>query len=49
MTNNLNVKNATSHYGKIPTLHTYYLRILQGQFCGIEFLVSFLKMFREMN
>ena len=49
MTNNLNVKNATSHYGKIPTLLIYYLRILQGQFCGIEFLVSFLKMFREMN
>ena len=49
MTNNLIVKNATSHYGKIPTPLVYYLRILQGQFCGIQFLVSFLKRFREMN
>ena len=47
--NTLNIKNTTRHHGRKPAPLIYFLRSLQGQFCGTQFLISFLKLFREMN
>ena len=45
----MNIIYTARHYGKKPAPLIYYLRSLQGQFCGTQFLISFLKLFREMN
>ena len=43
-----NIKNTTRHRGK-PTPLIYCFRSLDKQSCGTQFLVFFLKLFREMN
>ena len=45
----MNVKNTTRHHGRKSTPLVYWVRSLQEQFCGTQFLISFLKLFREMN
>ena len=45
----MNIIYTARHYGKKPAPLISYLRSLQGQFCGTQFLISFLKLFREMN
>ena len=47
--NTLNIRNTTRHHGRKPTPLIHFLRSLQGQFCGTQFLISFLKLFREVN
>ena len=48
--NTLNIKNTLRHHGRKPSpLLIYCLRSLQEQFCDTQFLISFLKLFREIN
>ena len=42
------MKNTTIHYGRKPAPLIYCLRNLQGQYCGTQFLISFLKLFEEL-
>ena len=45
----MNIKNIARNHGRKPTPLIYCLQSLQGRFCGIQFLINFLKFFRESN
>ena len=45
----MNINNTTRHHGRKPTPFINCLRRLRGHFCGTQFFISFLKLFRKMN
>ena len=49
LTNTLNIKNTTIHQGRKATPLIHWLRSMQGQFCVTQFLIRFLKLFREIS
>ena len=43
------MKDTTIYHGRKPTPLIHCLRNLKGQFCHTQFLISFLKLIREMK